>query len=281
MPGGKFETLDKLKDAIQNGSLSQEAVDESVKRILRTIIRVGLLDNPPPPNADMVNSKQHQALAKEAAEKGIVLLKNEGGLLPLDRKQIKSIAVIGWPATDLQIGAEGSPAVTPFFKVQILDGIKKIAGDAIQVTYAPGETRAPLPASAVTVPGGDEHGFKAAYYQGIKLEGSPIVERVEKQLQFDSDQAPWSGLPDTNFSARWTGDLKVPTAGKYTLFFTGDDGFRVKLDGRRIIEPLDQWGRHHTASQRRFGSRQGIQTRNRILSRRRRSRGEIRVGLAK
>ena len=64
----------------------------------------------------MVNSKQHQKLAVEAAEKGIVLLKNDGGLLPLDRKQIRSIAVIGKPATDLQVGADGSPAVTPFLQ---------------------------------------------------------------------------------------------------------------------------------------------------------------------
>jgi len=236
MPGGQFETIEKLKKALQYGRLSQEAVDESIRRILRTIIRVGLLDNPPQPNADMVNSKQHQELAKEAAEKGIVLLKNEGGLLPLDRKQIRSIAVIGRPATDLQVGAEGSPAVTPFYKAQILDGIKKLAGDPIQVTYAAGETTTPLPASAVTVPGGDEHGFKAAYYHGMKMGGLPIVERVEKELQFDTEHGPWPGLPGTNFSARWTANLKVPVAGKYTLFFTGDDGFRVKLDGRRIIE---------------------------------------------
>ncbi len=134
----------------------------------------------------------------EAAQKGIVLLKN-GGLLPLDRKQIRSIAVIGKPATDLQVGADGSPAVIPFYKMQILDGIKKLAGDAIQVTYAAGETTMPLPASAVTVPGGDEQGFKATYYRGTKLEGAPILERVEKELQFDSEHGPWPGLAKHEF----------------------------------------------------------------------------------
>jgi beta-glucosidase len=281
MPGGQFETLDKLNSALQNGSLSQEAVDESVKRILRTIIRVGLLDNLPPPNAEMVNSKQHQELAMEAAQKGIVLLKNDGGLLPLDRKQIRSIAVIGKTATDLQVGADGSPAVTPFYKVQILDGIKKLAGNAIQVTDAAGETTTPLPASAVMVPGGDEHGFKAAYYRGTKLEGSPILERVEKELQFDTEHGPWPDLPSTNFSARWTANLKVPVVGKYTLFFTGDDGFRVKLNGRKIIERWKNGGCRNAVSQRRFGSRQGIQIGHRILSRWRRSSGEIGLGNAK
>jgi beta-glucosidase len=236
MPGGQFETVDKLKKALQYNRLSQAAVDESVKRILRTIIRVGLLDNPAQPNAEMVNSKEHQALAKEAAERVIVLLKNEGKLLPLDRKQIRSIAVIGGPATDLQVGAEGSPAVTPFYKVQILDGIKKMAGEGIQVTYAAGEMNSPLAASAVTVPGSDEHGFKATYYRGTKMEGTPIVERVDKELQFDTRHSPWTGLPKTNFSTRWSADLKVPVTGNYTLAFTGDDGFRVMLDGKKIIE---------------------------------------------
>ncbi len=216
-------------------------MDESVKRILRDDHSRRPARYPSQPNAEMVNSKEHQALAKEAAEKGIVLLKNEGKLLPLDRKQIRSIAVIGGPATDLQVGAEGSPAVTPFYKVQILDGIKKLAGDGIQVTYAAGEMSSPLPASAVTVPGSnvqgsDEHGFKATYYRGTKMEGAPIVERVDKELQFDTRHSPWTGLPRTNFSARWSADLKAPVTGNYALAFTGDDGFRVALDGRKIIE---------------------------------------------
>ena len=63
--------------------------------MLRAVIRVGLLDNPPKPDTALVNSKEHQLLALEAATKGIVLLKNENNLLPLDRKKVHSIAVIG------------------------------------------------------------------------------------------------------------------------------------------------------------------------------------------
>jgi beta-glucosidase len=236
MPGGQFETINKLKEALRSSSLSQQAVDESVKRILRTIVRVGLLDNPPPPNSEMVNSKEHQQIAEEAADKGIVLLKNAGKLLPLDRHHIHSIAVIGEPAIEMQIGAEGSPAVNSFFRIQILEGLQKLAGAEMQVNYVPGETNVPIPASAITAPGGTEHGFKAEYFHGVALEGAPLLERVDNQLQFDTEHGAWEGPPRTDFSARWTAELKAPTSGTYTLFFTGDDGFRVKLDGKKIIE---------------------------------------------
>ncbi|MES1227607.1 MAG: hypothetical protein ABUL72_02990, partial [Armatimonadota bacterium] len=124
----QFETLDKLKSALQNGSLSQQAVDESVKRIFRTIIRVGLLDSPPQPNASLVNSKEHKALAKEAAEKGIVLLKNEGGLLPLDHAAIDPSGLLHNHCS----AQRKSPGVaTPGLLVCIMEICRQISNPAI------------------------------------------------------------------------------------------------------------------------------------------------------
>ncbi|HZI32295.1 MAG TPA: glycoside hydrolase family 3 protein, partial [Candidatus Binatia bacterium] len=109
MPTGENMSVPELKAALAGGSVTQAAVDDSVHRILRTIIRVGLLNGPMHPDPDLVNSPAHATLALQAAEQGIVLLKNQNKLLPLDATQIKSIAVIGEPATHLQIDALGSP----------------------------------------------------------------------------------------------------------------------------------------------------------------------------
>ena len=242
MPGGKLATIPKLRAALRDGSLTQAAVDDSARRVLRTILRVGLLDDPAKPDHSVVNSPEHQKLALEAANKSIVLLKNQGGLLPLDRTKIHSIAVIGEAGKNLIVGALGSPEVKPFYRVQILDGIRKQAGANISVSHVPGHFLDVITAENVTVPGSSEHGFKAEYFKGTKLEGPPVLERIEGQIQMDTADSPGPGVPAENFSTRWTADLKVPSSGRYNLAFTGDDGFRVKLDGRTIIERWENGG---------------------------------------
>jgi len=236
MPGGKFATVAKLQAALKDGRLTQAAVDDSVRRILRTVIRVGLLDPRTPPDAAVVNAPEHQKLAFTAAAEGIVLLKNERHLLPLDRREIHTIAVLGRPAKHLEIGALGSPEVTPFYQVQVLDGIQKQAGAGVTVDYVAGTYAAPLPASAVTVPGSAEHGFKAEYFTGGKLGTNLLFERVDDAIQFDTDQQPWAGVPKKHFSVRWTADLKAPVSGDYVVAFTSDDRFQVRVDGTNVIE---------------------------------------------
>ena len=237
MPGRNLATPPKLKAALASGALTQAAVDESAKRILRTVIRTGLLDGPMHPNAGMVNSKEHQQLAYEAATKGIILLKNEGGILPLDRKTIRTIAVIGESAKNFQVGALGSPEVRPLNPpVQIVDAIVKAAGPGLTVNYAAGAAGGiPLPASAVTAPGTSTHGFQAEYFDGVDLAGTPIFKRVENQIQLNTKNSPAPGVPTQNYSVRWTAKLTAPDTGTYSIAFSGDDGYRVFLDNKEII----------------------------------------------
>jgi beta-glucosidase len=239
MPGGRFATLEKIKAALLEGRLTQAAVEDSARRVLRAVIRVGLLDGPQKQDHAVVNCVEHQKLAFEAAAKGMVLLKNQHGLLPLERKNLRSIAVIGRPAKNLIVGALGSPAVKPFYTAQILDGIQAKAGTNVAVSYVPGTFAPPLPADCVTIPGGSEPGFKAQYFRGTKLEGSPILERVDRQIQFDTGRGPWAGVPATNFSARWTASFKAKESGDYGFAFLGDDGFRLRLNGEVVLDGWD------------------------------------------
>lgn len=114
-----------LADALGKGEITQPLIDDKVRRILRTLARTGALDPPRPPDAKAVNSPWHQALARKVARQGITLLKNERGLLPLDRTKIKSVAVIGPNGADTQLGGRWSADVVPFYTVTVLDGIKK------------------------------------------------------------------------------------------------------------------------------------------------------------
>ena len=248
MPGGQYLTHDKVARALKSGRVTQAEIDGSVKRILRAIIRVGLLDGPRTLDPSVVNSPAHQKLAYQAACAGLVLLKNAGGILPLAAAKIHSIAVIGPAATAMQFDSAGSPSVKPFYTIEPLDGIKTRVGSAITVNYAAGQENGTLvPASALVPASGVGPGLRGEYFTNRNLAGTPSLVRLDSQLEFDwSQDAPAATVPRTNFSARWTGTLTAPITGRYTLALTGDDGFRLFLDGKQLV---DHWFEGGTSTQ--------------------------------
>lgn len=258
MPGGDDMTPDKLAAALAAGQITQAEIDESVKRILRTIIRVGLLDGPMKPDADEVNSPAHQKLALEAATRAVVLLKNDGGILPLDPTKIPSIAVIGPAAVHLQAGAQGSPAVTPYFQVTPLDGIKKRVGQGVTVNYVEGAQLAkprpdPIPTSALMTPFSldqkPQHGLFGAYFANPDLSGQPALTRIDAQISFFRP-GQQSATPETAYgSARWDGMLIPPQTGTYTISLGGRAGCRVKIGNTTVIDdPKPSGGYSHTGT---------------------------------
>jgi len=169
-----------IKLALQNGQTTTAAIDENVRRILRTIIRTGLLDGPWQLDPTQVNSPEHQKLTRDVAEQGIILLKNQDNILPLDTTKIHSIAVIGLAADRPQIEVRGSPEVTPFYSVSPLVGITKRAGNDIAIHFAPGaiDNPAPVPNSA-PVPAADPAQAQT------DTTGNPLQEAVDAAKNSD------------------------------------------------------------------------------------------------
>jgi beta-glucosidase len=132
------KTNPALVDAVKNGRVSEAALDGAVARILRLKFLAGLFENPyvDADRAERVsNTPEHQALALDAARRSIVLLKNVGGALPLDRAKLKSIAVIGPNAHNVHLGGYSS---LPGRGVSILQGIKDKVGAGVRVSHAEG-----------------------------------------------------------------------------------------------------------------------------------------------
>jgi len=128
----------KLADLVKDGRLSESVLDRAVARILRAKFLAGLFEDPyvDPDRAQRVsNTPEHQAVALEAARRAMVLLKNDGALLPLDRAKLKTIAVIGPNAKGVRLGGYSSE---PGRGVDILDGIKQKVGTSLRVLYAEG-----------------------------------------------------------------------------------------------------------------------------------------------
>ena len=135
--GSVYKTL---VDQVRAGRVPEKEVDTAVSRILTAKFNLGLFDNPyvdPHYAQRITNSPEHQKLALQAAREAIVLLKNDGNLLPLDVKKVKTLAVIGPNAADVHLGGY-SRDPGPGNQISILDGIRKRAGNDVKVLYAEG-----------------------------------------------------------------------------------------------------------------------------------------------
>jgi beta-glucosidase len=127
-----------LETAVSHGRLPESALDAAVAKMLRVKFQLGLFENPfveEETAVALTNAPAHKALALEAAHKSVILLKNEGNLLPLDPTKLRSLAVIGPNAAPVRLGGySGNPGCA----VSVLDGIRQKVGDALTVLHAEG-----------------------------------------------------------------------------------------------------------------------------------------------
>jgi beta-glucosidase len=233
-----------LKQAVQNGQVPLARVNDMVSRILREEFRFGLFEHPSPDTPDAkAATRAHITTARDAAESGAVLLKNSGNVLPINTHKVKSIAVIGDGASkDTMTHGGGSAVVNGTGTVTPLQGIRARAQSTATVRYAQGNLGSngypTVDTSALTPPSGSGHGLQAQFYANTTLSGDPVATRTDPTVAFNWTGAPAVGVPATNFSAKWTGTLTPPTTGTYTFGLTSDDGSRLLIDGKQVI---DNW----------------------------------------
>jgi beta-glucosidase len=227
-----------------DGGIDHGRIDDAVSRVLRAKFELGLFEHPYVTEPDVRiwgDTSGNRALARQAARESIVLLKNDGGILPLVSK-VRSIAVIGSEAVEARLGGYSGPGN---HKVNMLDGIRERAGRGVVVSYAPGCGRRErdwtvVPAANLfTGVGAATRGLNAEYFANLTLAGAPAVKRVDANINFQ-----WTlGMPDSLvghdfYSARWTGVVRTPAAGHYRLGLDGDDGYRLWVNDRLVV---DRW----------------------------------------
>jgi beta-glucosidase len=248
-------TFPALREAVEQGLIDEATIDRSVERLFTARFRLGMFDPPEQvPYAQIpyqvVDSAEHRALALQAARESIVLLKNEGDLLPL-AKDVGSIAVIGPNADDLQV-LLGNYNGTPSQAVTPLEGIRSMVSPGTVVYHAQGCPLAegipplvPIPAACLRPADVDagRSGLSAAYYDNHKLEGDPVLQRVDPVVNFAwKGESPLSGGWGDAFSVCWSGALVPPVSGTYKLGVSGFSGYHLTLDGEVIAEYV---GVHH------------------------------------
>ncbi len=246
MPTGEYLNDSTLYNAVKSGEVSEQTINDKVKRILYVIFKLGLYDHPRKAEPQLLNSKQNQEVALKVAREGIVLLKNEDGILPLNKSKIKSIAVIGPNAAFARTGGGGSANVTPIFSVDPLTALKDKLGSSVKINYAPGVVfegdAMPVESKYLFTPDGKANGLLGEYFPDENLKGKPSFTRTDKQINFMwGTGSPKKGFPEDHFSVRWTGYIKVPQSGDYVLNIVSDDGCRLFIDNDEVV---NDWTNH-------------------------------------
>ena len=135
-----------LPDLIKNGEVAVEVVDDAALRILRQLVKFGQGRDPRDYAPDVIGCEAHRRLAREAAQKSIVLLKNEGNVLPL--RGVQDVTVFGRLADTPNIGDHGSSTTQPPYVVTPLQGLKAALGAPFRVQYEEGSDLARAAAAA-------------------------------------------------------------------------------------------------------------------------------------
>lgn len=268
------KTYGALTKAVKQNLITEAELDDALHRLFYTRFRLGMFDPDSQVNWAQIpysinQSKAHDELARKAAQRSLVLLKNEKAknnkskskrLLPL-KKNVKSIAVIG-PTADEIMSLLGNYYGTPAQPVTILNGIRAAVASTTQVHYSRGvdlvegreEPRAaPIIESTYLRPDANstEQGLKGEYFRGVDFAGSPVLTRVDSNISFRWDRgAPTDSmvargelkkdeaLPSDVYSVRWTGKLLPPVTGEYELNISANDGVRLFIENKKV---LDAW----------------------------------------
>lgn len=250
MPGpGKFLNRKAVLHALEEGLLTDEELDDKAGRILEAILTYGPQEGAVIEANVPSDSGESRATALEVAEESIVLLKNDGGLLPLDKGSLRKILVIGPNAAEARLGGGGSASVTPFYSVSPLQGIREICGSGVEVGFMEGcslvGTMEPIHDhfSHDTGNSGRSPGLMAEFFNSPDPDGgSPVAAWSVPQADFSWGWAsPGPGVQKGAFSVRFSGWLTPPLSGTYRLGVYAQEGcVNLRIGNEIVVEAWDK-----------------------------------------
>jgi len=223
--GGEYRSL---LDEVKAGHITEAEITRSAERLFEARLRLGMFDAPEIVPYSKIpysenDSVAHRQLARLAEREAIVLLKNQGGFLPLP-SAVTRIAVVGPSAND-PIGLLGNYNGISSKQVTPLEGLRQQFAKA-KIQYALGATYtnttpALVDSNVLAPPGGNGDGLLAEYFNNPDFQGAPALTRVESRVYFDAnveEPAVLAAIAGDNYSIRWTGSLIPPANGDYVIW---------------------------------------------------------------
>jgi beta-glucosidase len=241
-------TYDSLVAAVHQGLVTEALIDTAVTRLFLARFRLGMFDPPARVRWARIPFREldtpaDRALALTVARESMVLLKNQGALLPLSRA-LRTVAVLG-PNADQVPVLLGNYNGTPADPITPLRGIRAAVSRSSRVIYAQGAdladsmpVMAVVPSAALGTAAG-RPGLDAAFYASRAMEGAPLFTRVDTTLDADwQESAPRAGMNPDDFGVRWTGTLRTPATGTYRIGLLGTVKYALYLDDSLVLKSV-------------------------------------------
>ena len=237
-----------LVDAVKQGLITEAQIDTSVTRLFLARFKLGMFD--PPTSVrwaqipiSILDQPANRALALRTARESMVLLKNQGGVLPL-KKNLGTIAVIG-PNADQWRMLLGNYNGIPADPITPLRGIREAVSQGTRVLYARGADLAEefpvldvVPPTALKTRDG-RPGLNADYFKSNTMSGAPLFSRVDTTVDANwREAAPRADMNVDDFGVRWTGTFRPPQSGMYRLGLIGTVKFQLYLDDSLVIRSV-------------------------------------------
>jgi beta-glucosidase len=234
MPGPTEFWGARLVEAVRSGEVPEACIDEKVRRILRLAQRTGAIGHSSRELPAAPDGSEVSALVRKAAIESFVLLKNDDELLPFDSPS--RIALLGAHAAQPTLQGGGSANVGPSFGVSPLEGIRRLAGETVDVVYEPGyvpKTMPRLDLSWVTALDGAE-GFTVDVFDADDPSGAPLRSATERTNFFILDNMI-EGRPLRQLLVRLSATLTPPIDGEYVFGIDCSGAATVRIDGEELL----------------------------------------------
>src|SRR6266704_86464 len=232
---------EKLLEAVERGEVAEATIESSVRHLLQLLVKAGLFEHREQGPEQALDLPEHRALIREAGAEGIVLLKNERNLLPLQPEHFTSLAMIGPNAKVAQIMGGGSAQVNAHYAVTPFDGIMARVADHVIVHYEQGCTNyklLPLLDSDLLLAGmqGTEHGLALEFFNTPDFTGTPVQREIQPKSELSWFGQMPAGVNPHQFSLRATGRFIPGESGDYTFGLISIGRSRLSIDGQQVIE---------------------------------------------
>jgi beta-glucosidase len=240
MPGPPRWFGAKLLAAVAAGEVPTAQIDDAALRMCRLIIRTGVLDDGPPPKGEL-RTARHRSIAEAAALEAVVLLKNDGDLLPFEPAGLKRVAVVGPNAAARRIQGGGSSQVRTDKRVSLLSALTdRLAGRA-EVLHADGGDNEPFPPAARPAMFSPDQargqaGILCEYFATGDFAGARVAARQERALGKLVSHDLGGGQPAGYGAFRWSGWFWPDRDGRHEFSIRGPGELRMWLDGAPLID---------------------------------------------
>ncbi|KAM0325777.1 hypothetical protein ACHAQA_007079 [Verticillium albo-atrum] len=231
---------ENLKNAIDDGQVQVSDVDKRVWALLQLLRRTGkFTDRKEPVDEKAVDLPEHRALIREAGSEGVVLLKNEDGILPIDLKRTKKIAILGPLAKIASAHGGGSASLNCHYKVTPYDAFVNRLGSDVHITYAQGAHvfRVYPDLETGSLNRSQNPGFVADFFKTPDTSGSPFyTEEYPRGAFMTLMNLNAAGAQAVRFSTTYT----PPQSGNHYLSFSGLGPSKLYINKTLVAEQIKE-----------------------------------------